>query len=193
MPVCIFIDDLDRCRAEYVVELLAGIQTAFRHNRVFYVVAADRGWIRASFEASYDKFAKSVGSVGQPLGYLFLEKIFQLSMPLPGMGKDIREKYIKWLLKKPASQDGKDFENVVAPERKELDFAAAVASKRKELRETYGENLTPADADTFLLESDTTVNRAAAALELNISRAAEAGRKHLLESMTDILPDVRQR
>lgn len=69
MPVCVFVDDLDRCRVPYVVELLGGIQTLFRHSRIFYVVAADRGWIKASFESSYDTFGKSVGNAGQPLSF----------------------------------------------------------------------------------------------------------------------------
>src|SRR5262249_40517777 len=40
-PICIFIDDLDRCRPEYVVDLLEGIQTSFRDENVAYVVSAD--------------------------------------------------------------------------------------------------------------------------------------------------------
>ena len=70
-PVCVFIDDLDRCQADYVVDLLEGIQTWFHHKNVAYVVAADRSWIKASFEARYGSFSNAVGNIGQPLGYLF--------------------------------------------------------------------------------------------------------------------------
>ena len=50
-PVIIFIDDLDRCDSEFVVELLEGIQTLFREAPVTYVVAADgNGSAPASIE-----------------------------------------------------------------------------------------------------------------------------------------------
>ena len=55
-PVAIEIDNLDRCRAEYVVELLEGIQTLLRDPqasrdlpRVAFVVAADREWLCDSY------------------------------------------------------------------------------------------------------------------------------------------------
>lgn len=82
-PVCIMIDDLDRCDADFVVDLLEGIQTAFRHDDVVYVVAADRKWIKAAFEHRYKTAFGQVEGLGQPLGYLFLDKIFQDSAPLP--------------------------------------------------------------------------------------------------------------
>ena len=98
MPVCVFIDDLDRCNADFVVDLLEGIQTSFRARNVVYVVAADRNWIRSAFEKRYGSFSDHVGDGGQPLGYLFLEKLFQMSTPLPGMGKSTRESYWKGLI-----------------------------------------------------------------------------------------------
>src|SRR5262249_6573502 len=70
-PICIFIDDMDRCRPEYVVDLLEGIQTSFRDENVAYVVSADRAWIKSSFEARYSALSHAVGDVSQPLGYLF--------------------------------------------------------------------------------------------------------------------------
>src|SRR5919204_60121 len=56
-PVAIFIDDLDRCRSDYVVELLEGIQTLFVTSQVTYVVAADRGWLCESYAKIYEDFA----------------------------------------------------------------------------------------------------------------------------------------
>ncbi|WP_417485024.1 KAP family P-loop NTPase fold protein [Maricaulis salignorans] len=98
MPVCVFIDDLDRCGADYVVHLLEGIQTAFRHENVTYVVAADRAWIKTSFESHYDIFSRAQGDERQPLGYMFLEKIFQVSTPLPGMSPDVRKAFWEELI-----------------------------------------------------------------------------------------------
>ena len=82
-PVIIFIDDLDRCDAEYVIKLLHGIQTMYWGTQVAYVVAADRHWLRAAYEKSYTEFSQFVGEPGRPMGYLFLEKLFQLSASVP--------------------------------------------------------------------------------------------------------------
>ncbi len=80
-PVCVFIDDIDRCHADYVVDLLSGIQSSFRHRNVVYVVAADRGWIKSSFESQYGQFVEAVGDTGQPLGYLFWRRSFKSRRP----------------------------------------------------------------------------------------------------------------
>lgn len=92
-PVAVFIDDLDRCDPDYVVELLEGIQTLFMEEPVSYVVAADRRWVCESYAKVYGGFEDSVSQPGRPLGYLFLEKTFQLSIELPPMsptsGKDL--------------------------------------------------------------------------------------------------------
>lgn len=93
--VTIFIDDLDRCQSSYVVELLEGIQTLFREAPVIFIVAADRRWLNACYEEVYDKLKPRVYEPGKPLGTLFLEKVFQLSTPMPGMPPSLKEVY--WL------------------------------------------------------------------------------------------------
>lgn len=97
-PVAIFIDDLDRCDHEYVVELLEGIQTLFRNANVCYVIAADRDWIRASFETSYANFVTTIGEPGRPLGYLFLEKMFQVSASIPQLQAETKAEYWRQLI-----------------------------------------------------------------------------------------------
>lgn len=92
-PIIIFIDDLDRCDGEYVIKLLHGIQTMFWNTEVAYVVAADRHWLRAAYENSYQSFSGYVGEPGRPLGYLFLEKLFQLSASVPKLDNEITESY----------------------------------------------------------------------------------------------------
>src|SRR4030095_1075794 len=39
--LAIMIDELDRCKSEYVVELLEGIQTLYREAPVVFIIAAD--------------------------------------------------------------------------------------------------------------------------------------------------------
>jgi hypothetical protein len=184
--VCVFIDDLDRCRADYVVDLLEGIQTSFRHRNVAYVVAADRSWIKASFEARYGTFADAVGNLGQPLGYLFLEKIFQISTPVPGMGRRTKSAYWDRLLKGVASQQNSPSRPT---EQEKHIFDRAVEQKRESLRQSHGENLTRAQAEEDVSKSDRPEDRAAVLLELNASRAAEKEAEHLLSRFADLLPD----
>lgn len=97
-PITIFIDDLDRCRPDYVVELLEGIQTLFAGEPVAYVVAADRAWLCESFAKSYHEFEDLVGEPGRPLGFLFLEKTFQISLEIPPMSESDRNRYWAKLL-----------------------------------------------------------------------------------------------
>ena len=98
-PLVVFIDDLDRCDAAQVVELLEGIQTLFRSAPVTYVVAADRKWICSSFETRYAGFGAAIGEPGRPLGYLFLDKIFQISAPVPRPLRTLQARFWAALLR----------------------------------------------------------------------------------------------
>jgi hypothetical protein len=102
-PVVVFVDDLDRCDGMYVVELLEGMQTLFRTAPVAYVVAADRKWICSSFEKGYGDFCGAIGEPGRPLGYLFLDKIFQVSASVPRPSPEARKAYWTHLLRTTTS------------------------------------------------------------------------------------------
>jgi hypothetical protein len=89
-PVAIQIDNLDRCRADYVVELLEGIQTLLREPHssrdlppVAFVVAADREWLCESYFKVYDDFQGTATQPGRPFGLGFLDKIFDVSVRIP--------------------------------------------------------------------------------------------------------------
>lgn len=113
-PMIVFIDDLDRCKPEYVVRLLESIQTILNHPQVFYVVAADRRWLNASFQSEYADLAKEIKDPGRNMYHLFLEKIFQLSVALPPIPKDLRDGYWKSLLDtKQSSKYYDKYENIV--------------------------------------------------------------------------------
>ena len=106
-PVAIFIDDLDRCQGKYVVELLEGVQTLFKDVPVAYVVAADREWLCQSYATAYADFCATTGEPGRPLGYLFLEKTFQLSAAVPSLSSTAQQDYLQGLLKvaRPTARD----------------------------------------------------------------------------------------
>ena len=104
-PVAIFIDDLDRCDKDYVLEALRGLQTLFHEANVTYVIAADREWVRASYESAYSDFAGSVHGPGRPLGYLFLDKLFQVSVCIPRLSPTKQAEYLQSLVKEGAGRD----------------------------------------------------------------------------------------
>jgi predicted Rossmann-fold nucleotide-binding protein len=106
-PVAIFVDDLDRCREEYTVEFLEGIQTIFRDApRLVFVIAADRRWLYSSYQKVYGSFSETFDKIGRPLGYLFLEKTFQISVALPKLSSYYQEAYLHYLV----TLDKKEFE-----------------------------------------------------------------------------------
>lgn len=90
--IAVFIDDLDRCKSAYVVDLLENIQTLFKEANVVFVIAADVKWIHACYEVEYEKIKPYILAHGKPIGPLFVEKMFQLSVALPGVAEEIKEK-----------------------------------------------------------------------------------------------------
>ena len=119
-PVVFFVDDLDRCNETYVVDLLEAVQTLIREDpkradtgrsvrnlppgdkavssAPYFIVAADGRWIRTSYEKAYSAFKDTVTYPGRPLGYLFLEKAFQLTATLPTISTNDRQDYLDYLL-----------------------------------------------------------------------------------------------
>jgi hypothetical protein len=110
-PVVFFVDDLDRCANAYVVDLLDSIQTLIRDapgriddrahpDRACYVVvAADGRWIRTSYELAHADVSAAVEEPGKPLGYQFLDKIFQLTVPVPSISPQRQQVYLQALLR----------------------------------------------------------------------------------------------
>jgi hypothetical protein len=92
-PILMLIDNLDRCRADYVVEILEGMQTLLRvppggrrqAPLVAFVVAADEAWLCESYVQVYDKFAAGSHEPGRPFGQGFLDKIFDVSLRVPSV------------------------------------------------------------------------------------------------------------
>lgn len=134
-PVAVFIDDLDRCDDEYVVELLQGIQTLFHESHIVYVVAADRAWICECFEHRYEGFRMAIGHPGKPIGHLFLEKIFQISVGLPTVSTEDLQQYWEGLVR--AGQSGspaaRDPEEVMSEARRRLEGHNEYASIQREM------------------------------------------------------------
>ena len=124
--VAIFVDDLDRCQSDYVVELLEGIQTLFREAPVVFVVAADRRWLNACYEEVYVKLKPLVGEPGKSLGALFLEKAFQFSASVPGIPDELKKEYWQNLIQVKAGEAGK---NLQAARQKAKEMMAEAKSE----------------------------------------------------------------
>jgi hypothetical protein len=115
-PVLFVVDDLDRCAQQYVVGFLDAVQTLMRnpqeHNakrqKLFLVVAADRRWIRRSYEIAYCKYMETVDEPGRSLGYLFLDKLFQVTVSVPALSQKRRGLYLRELLGEKADLEGQD-------------------------------------------------------------------------------------
>jgi hypothetical protein len=116
--VVILIDDLDRCQAPYVVELLEGIQTLFRDVPITYVIA-DRDWLPVSYAKEYDRFESVTEDLGRPAGYLFLEQTFQISAPSVSRGARL-DTYWGHLLRSSALPNERDLERARVAAKKEL-------------------------------------------------------------------------
>ena len=132
-PVAVFVDDLDRCDSKYVVELLEGIQTLFRTAPVAYVVAADRKWICSSFEKGYEDFGEAIGEPGRPLGYLFLDKVFQVSASVPSPDPERRQKYWETLLSTVSPGEIKERDEQRKVKEREASEAVKDVHKEEEL------------------------------------------------------------
>ncbi|MFI7482043.1 P-loop NTPase fold protein [Kocuria sp. M1R5S2] len=110
-PVVFFVDDLDRCEPQYVIDFLEVVQNLVRDapselhdtGRALEVrgpyafVAADGQWIRSSYENHYSS-VRATRVPGRPLGYLFLEKIFQLQVRLPSITPEAKTAFYESLL-----------------------------------------------------------------------------------------------
>ena len=104
-PVVILVDDLDRCDGAYVTDFLEGLQTLLRAAPVIFVVAGDRKWITTSFERRFADFSADISTPGRPLGYLFVDKLFQLSVSVPRLSGRQREDYWRELLGRTQAGD----------------------------------------------------------------------------------------
>jgi hypothetical protein len=101
----LLIDDLDRCPETFVVDLLDSVQKLIRDNgrghptlSLLVVVAADGRWVRNSYDNAYASLAEAVREPGATVGTLFLEKLFQFTLPLPRLPDELKEEYLRTLL-----------------------------------------------------------------------------------------------
>jgi hypothetical protein len=177
-PLVVFIDDLDRCDGTYVVELLEGIQTLFRRAPVTYVVAADRKWICACFEKKYADFTATIGEPGRPLGYLFLDKVFQVSASVPRLSADVQRRYWAGLLRTGRSTAPQ----AIADSHRQAEARAQIAVKGATTHEELTARIAEAGDDPVEAQA----MRAAAAKQIT-SPEAMRETEHRLQPFASLL------
>jgi len=89
--IVVLIDDLDRCPADKVIEILDALMTFFMVKNCIYVVAGDHKIIEQAI------INQNKATQGKEKDYL--DKIFQFSFPIPPLTQPVVESYIKEQLK----------------------------------------------------------------------------------------------
>jgi hypothetical protein len=142
------------------------------------VVAADRKWICASFQQGYKDFGDDIGEAGRPLGYLFLDKLFQVSASVPRPAPVVQRAYWGALLRAAGTADAGTME---AQRRQAEQQAQSEVGDRKTTEELQA--FVQAAADPVQQEG----RRAVAAERITTPEAQRETQKHLLEGFADLL------
>jgi len=102
--IVLYIDDLDRCPPDKVVQVLEAVQLLLNTDIFIIVLAIDDRYIGRALEQTYRGILKRGGT---PSGVDYLEKIIQLPYRMRPISKDVTENYLKSLvdIEEKSSQD----------------------------------------------------------------------------------------
>lgn len=134
-PILVVVDDLDRCRPDYVVDLIRGMQTILQSERVIFILLGDRDWIEHSFAGSFKEMNEIDVGPEHSFGGRFVEKAIQLSLMLPDIDPEVRRDYVNALIDIEHPEEDDDAQAVRA-EGIDLDALTAsfVAQSKAALR-----------------------------------------------------------
>jgi hypothetical protein len=140
------------------------------------VVAADGRWIRQAYDNAFASLDKAVREPGATIGSLFLEKLFQLTLPVPQLPDQLKQQYFTRLLAENGAEDG------AAPVRTPSTQAQALARQvatapRHQVLDVLAQ-ASPADR---LEVADKAIHR------LVVEAGAEQETKHALEPFGPLL------
>lgn len=108
--VVVFIDDLDRCLPETVVDTFEAIRLFLNTPKTAYVLALNQNVVESAIDSRYPEITKADGA---GLGRDYLEKMLQLKVVIPPLSAPEAETYVNLLfaeLRLPKEQ----FERVLA-------------------------------------------------------------------------------
>jgi hypothetical protein len=91
----VFVDDLDRCRKETVLEVLEHIKHFYASDKLFFVFAIDRKSL-ATYIAEHYNYQTEKGEIDFDRGYQYLDKLFPDSYNLRYLdGRKLFDQYLK--------------------------------------------------------------------------------------------------
>jgi predicted KAP-like P-loop ATPase len=93
--IVLYIDDLDRCPPDKVVQVLEAVQLLLNTNIFIIVLAIDDRYIGRALEQVYRGVLKRGGT---PSGVDYLEKIIQIPYRMRPINKDVTGKYLSSLI-----------------------------------------------------------------------------------------------
>lgn len=97
--IVLYIDDLDRCPPNRVVEVLEAVHLLLSFELFVVVVAVDTRWLTSALHASLPALEKDDGaSPPGPKASDYLEKIFQIPFQIEALNDDARRRLLRGLL-----------------------------------------------------------------------------------------------
>jgi len=141
--IVLYIDDLDRCPPDKVVQVLESVQLLLNTNIFIIVLAIDDCYIGRALEQTYRGVLKRGGT---PSGVDYIEKIIQLPYRMRPISKDVAESYLKSLV---------DIDEDIKQENPNISSSQPVIQKSIVLEQTTEHDeskILPKDGSRFLLE-----------------------------------------
>jgi len=138
--VIVFVDDLDRCLPETIVDTFEAIRLFLNAPKTAYVIAANRQIIEAAIDSRYRQLQMDGG---RKVGHEYLEKMLQLQIVVPSLSAVETAAYVS-LLVTELHLDESEFDSVcgiVKERRAEAPFAAVY--NRSQADEILRDRLTP--------------------------------------------------
>jgi predicted KAP-like P-loop ATPase len=108
----IFIDDLDRCLPERIIETLEAIKLFLSVPKTAFVIGADERIIKHAVSSRYAGFHTLQNQASLDIGRDYLEKIIQFPLYIPKLNSIDTETFITLLFSQVYLND-KDWENVI--------------------------------------------------------------------------------
>lgn len=115
----VFVDELDRCRPDTILDTLEAIKLFLFQGKVAFVIGADERHISYAVKSKF----KDIEGIQIDIGKEYLEKLIQYPIRIPQLNADEVEMYIACLLLQ-SELDSKDFDEVLSwiVEKKQEDF-----------------------------------------------------------------------
>ncbi|WP_083389702.1 P-loop NTPase fold protein [Trichormus sp. NMC-1] len=142
--IVLYIDDLDRCPPDRVVQVLEAVQLLLNTEIFVVILAIDDRYIGRALEHNYRGVLKRGGT---PSGVDYIEKIIQIPYRMRPISREVAEKYLKSLV---------DIEEESKKDSQNISNSQQIIDENLILQQTTGENSIPLqqvnDESSFLKE-----------------------------------------